>query len=367
MVNDQKFYSRNVIETVLVVLLLLGLMVATFEVLRAFFGVLTFALIFSVSFATPFKKLVKLFGNRKKLAAIIYAVLLIAMVTFPFILIVNAVSNHVKEASVFISSVKQHGLPPLPSWIANLPLVGSELNAFWNNLPVNPKETIAPHELQLKAALNHVITAGTGLLGATLQFVLGIIISAFFLAGGEKTLLPIKAALTHLLGARNGIELLDATALAVKGVTIGVMGTAFFAALISWVGFMIAGIPFALGLASLVFFVTIIQIGPLLVWVPVIIWYSSLGHTGYTIFLIIYAIGVLMIDAVVKPILIAKSGGRLPFLVLFLGVLGGLAAWGFTGMFKGAIVMAIAYTVFTKWLVKRKIQGDLERESVFEG
>jgi predicted PurR-regulated permease PerM len=55
-----------------------------------------------------------------------------------------------------------------------------------------------------------------------------------------------------------------------------------------------------------------------------------------------------VIDNVVKPVLIGKSG-KLPVLVLFLGVVGGMAAWGFTGMFKGAIVLAIAYTVFTNW------------------
>lgn len=360
MINEQKFHPRSIIETTLVTLLLLALMIATFDVLRAFFGVLIFALIFSVSFATPYKGMVKLLSNRRKLAASIYAILLIAIVTLPFVLIISTIANHVKEAEIFISNAKLNGLPPLPKWIANLPLVGAQLQNFWNNVPFNPQETIAPHEVQLKSALNHILTAGTGMLGATLQLVLGIIISAFFLAGGEKTLLPLKAALKHLLGARDGIELLEATEQAVKGVSIGVMGTAFFAAFISWIGFVIAGIPFALALAGLVFFVTIIQIGPLLIWIPVIIWYSSLGHTGYTIFLIIYAIGVLMIDALVKPILIAKSGGRLPFLVLFIGVLGGLTAWGFTGMFKGAIVMAIAYTVFTKWLENRKTEVELQ-------
>ena len=55
----------------------------------------------------------------------------------------------------------------------------------------------------------------------------------------------------------------------------------------------------------------------------------------------IYGIVVLLgIDNVLKPILIAKSG-KLPVLVLFLGVIGGMTAWGFTGMFKGAIILAI--------------------------
>jgi predicted PurR-regulated permease PerM len=32
-----------------------------------------------------------------------------------------------------------------------------------------------------------------------------------------------------------------------------------------------------------------------------------------------------------------------------MGVVGGMAAWGFTGMFKGAIILAIAYTLFQSW------------------
>ena len=61
----------------------------------------------------------------------------------------------------------------------------------------------------------------------------------------------------------------------------------------------------------------------------------------------------LIVDAIVKPLLIAKSG-KLPFLVLFLGVIGGMVAWGFTGMFKGAIIVAVAYTVFVNWLERKK-------------
>ena len=55
------------------------------------------------------------------------------------------------------------------------------------------------------------------------------------------------------------------------------------------------------------------------------------------------------IDNILKPILIAKSG-KLPILVLFLGVIGGMTTWGFTGMFKGAIILAVFYTLFNSWL-----------------
>jgi len=142
----------------------------------------------------------------------------------------------------------------------------------------------------------------------------------------------------------------NATGRAIKGVAVGVMGAAFMVALFAWIGFAIAGIPFAIGLAALTFFLVVIQLGPLLVWLPVVLWLAARGDTGWAIFIGIYGATVLMgIDNILKPVLIARSG-RLPVLVLFLGVIGGMAAWGFTGMFKGAIILAVFYTILHSWL-----------------
>jgi predicted PurR-regulated permease PerM len=133
------------------------------------------------------------------------------------------------------------------------------------------------------------------------------------------------------------------------------MGTAFVAAILAWIGLAIAGVSFSLILAGAVFFLVLIQVGPLVVWVPLVIWAAMEGHTATTVFLIIYGVGLLLVDGFLKPVLIARSGGKLPFLVMFLGVIGGLAAWGFTGMFKGAIIMAVFYTLFTSWLQKKRM------------
>ena len=46
-------------------------------------------------------------------------------------------------------------------------------------------------------------------------------------------------------------------------------------------GFAIAGISFAIGLAALTFFLVVIQLGPLLVWLPVAIWLGTTGQTGW--------------------------------------------------------------------------------------
>jgi len=346
--------QRNVIETVLVLLALLTLMFALYSVLKIFLGVLTFALIFSVSFGGAFEWLTRFVGNRRRLAAVIYSLLLIAVIAIPIVYIIGTIRGHVREAIYWIGQIKANGLPPLPGWISGMPIAGEEIASFWRQLQDSPKDVLAHHENQVRMALRHILTGGMGAIGTVVQFILAIIISAFFLVSGDKILNPIKLTAQHLLGRRDGLSLLGATIQAIKSVSIGVMGTALIASIISWIGLAIAGISFSLILASIIFFLVLIQLGPLLVWIPVVIWSAmQQGHTGITIFLIIYGIALLIIDAFLKPILIARSGGRVPFLVLFLGVVGGLAAWGFIGMFLGAIILAVFFTVFNSWLKKR--------------
>src|ERR1700743_1743139 len=104
--------SRNTIETILVLLLLLSLMWALYDVLRVFFGVLTFSLIFSVSFAGPFEWIVRLTRSRRKLSAVIYSVLLLGIIALPLIYLISALRSHLKEAIQWIGQIKANGLPP---------------------------------------------------------------------------------------------------------------------------------------------------------------------------------------------------------------------------------------------------------------
>ncbi|HVI45818.1 MAG TPA: AI-2E family transporter [Chitinophaga sp.] len=343
--------SRRIIETVIILLLLLGLMYALYDVLKVFFGVFTFAIIFAVSFAKLFDRFAVLLGNRRKLAAVLYSILVIAIIALPFIYFAGAFNQHLKQVNMWIADARENGIPPLPSWITRLPYIGNDIADFWQQLQLKPKETAGIYEHQIRSALHHVITTGAGIIGVALQFIAGIIVSAIFLVTGEKLLDPLYLAMMHMFGEKDGRALINAAGVAVKSVAIGVMGTAFIAAIVSWLGFTIAGIPFALGLAALVYFLVLIQVGPLWVWIPLVIWMMAKGSTGWAIFLAIYGGAVVIMDGVLKPILIAKSG-KLPFLVLFLGVIGGMVAWGFTGMFKGAIILAVFYTVFNSWLEK---------------
>jgi len=349
--TDQR---RNVVETALVVLLLLVLLSTLYTVLSVFLGVFTYAIILAVSIHPLFEKLVRLLRGKRKLAAFIYALLLIAIVALPYIYLINELANYIQQSRQWVTDAKQNGLPALPDWIAGLPLVGEKISAGWQDLQNDPAK-IQLYEPKITALLTRLLGGGLGVLGSGLELIVGIIISAVMLNSGTKALNPIYAVMRRMVGEHDGPALVDASGRAVKGVAIGVMGTGFIAGIAAWIGFTIAGVSIAGGLAAITFFLVVIQLGPLFVFLPVVIWLASQGETGMAIFMLIYGIVVLMsIDNILKPILIAKSG-KLPVLVLFLGVVGGMVAWGFTGMFKGAIILAVFYTLFNSWL-KPKVE-----------
>jgi predicted PurR-regulated permease PerM len=70
---------------------------------------------------------------------------------------------------------------------------------------------------------------------------------------------------------------------------------------------------------------------------------------GWVIFLIVWNIGVNLSDNFIKPLLIGRSS-TMPLTGVFLGVIGGMLAWGFLGMFLGAVLLAVTYQLFQRWV-----------------
>lgn len=342
--QTQKVFLEHVIALIMFLLFL----AAAFYTLSVFLGIFTFAVIFAVPFAPLFEKLVKKLGGNRKWAAFLYGLVMVTFIAVPLLYVITALTNYGHQLQVLVGDIRNHQIPTLPEWVTQIPYVGAKIQAFWTALETDPEATLATYSPQIKEWIPKLLHAGGSFISTALELIVGIILSAILLMQGKQILEPLQTFFTKILGSNTGSSLISATGKAINGVAVGVMGTAFLATVVSWIGFTIAGLHIAGGLAALVFLCTVIQVGPVIVMLPVTIWMFSQGHTGWGIFLAIWTLLLLVIDNVVKPILIGKSG-KLPILVLFLGVVGGMAAWGFTGMFKGAIVLAIAYTVFMNW------------------
>jgi len=101
-------------------------------------------------------------------------------------------------------------------------------------------------------------------------------------------------------------------------------------------------------LGLLTFFLSIVPMGPPLVWIPAAIWLFARGSIGWGVFMLIWGLLVSSVDNVVKPWLISQ-GTNLPFILILLGVLGGAIAFGFIGVLLGPTLLAVAYRLVVEW------------------
>jgi predicted PurR-regulated permease PerM len=105
------------------------------------------------------------------------------------------------------------------------------------------------------------------------------------------------------------------------------------------------------------FMLCIAQLGPLPVLVPVVIWLYWSGESGWGTFVLVWTIVVGSLDSILRPILIRK-GAHLPLVLLLVGVIGGLIAFGLVGIFLGPVVLAVGYTLLQSWMAEEVILHD---------
>ena len=132
----------------------------------------------------------------------------------------------------------------------------------------------------------------------------------------------------------------------------GVIGISVLQALLAGIGLMIAGIPQASLISFAVLICGIVQIGPSIVLIPVIIWSWTAMETTSALLFTAYMIPVNLIDNFLRPIIIGR-GLKTPMLVILIGVIGGTLAYGITGLFLGPIVLAVIWELLVAWIQER--------------
>jgi predicted PurR-regulated permease PerM len=96
-------------------------------------------------------------------------------------------------------------------------------------------------------------------------------------------------------------------------------------------------------------FLCLAQLGPLPVLAPAVLWLYWSGQSGRGTLLLVIAVIVVAIDNVLRPLLI-RRGASLPLVLIFVGVIGGLIAFGIIGLFIGPVVLTVAYSLLVKWV-----------------
>ncbi|ROP62401.1 putative PurR-regulated permease PerM [Enterobacter sp. BIGb0383] len=338
---------RDVPQIMLSVLFLALMLVACLWIVSPF--VLGFAWAGTIVIATwpILLRLQRLLFGRRSLAVLVMTLLLFLLFIIPVALLVNSLVDNSGPVIHSISSGDMT-LPDL-NWLNSIPLVGERLYAGWHSLLEMGGSAI------MAKVRPYVGTTTTWFVGQAahigrfmMHCSLMLLFSALLYWQGEKVAYGIRHFASRLAAKRGDAAVLLA-AQAIRAVALGVVVTALVQAVLGGIGLAISGVPYATILTVVMIFSCLVQLGPLPVLIPSIIWLYWSGDTTWGTVLLVWSCVVGTIDNFIRPMLI-RMGADLPMILILSGVIGGLIAFGMIGLFIGPVLLAVSWRLFDAWV-----------------
>jgi len=347
-VADRTRYERYAVGAVLLLLI-----VGCYYVVRPFLIAFLWGAIISLSTRGMYRWLVKRVGGRRKLAATLCSLLLVLVLLIPISALALTLAADMPDLSGRFDQMLEGGLHEPPAWLGKIPLVGDAAVVRWREVAANPEGLRQKLRPFLKPIKDFLLAAVGGVSLGVLQFLLALVISGFlYVRGSEFAALVDRVAFR--LGGETGQRQVRVVRSTVRSVFNGLLGTCAVQAVLAMIGFWISGVPkpFLLGMGT--FFLSVVPGGPTILWLPAALWLNANGSTGWAIFLAVW--GLVIVggsDNIVRPLLIGR-GVEAPMALIFLGVVGGIIAFGFLGLFIGPTLLTVAYNLFRDWMNREK-------------
>jgi predicted PurR-regulated permease PerM len=315
---------------------------------------LIWAIIVAYSTWPLFTRMERALGGRTALAAILMALATAAVLVAPLALLLLTLSDNVANLVALLRHWLEAGPPQPPAWVADLPLVGRRLNERWQEIATSRASFTAALTPYLGKMSSWLLSAGADLGGGIVRLLLSLIIACFLYGRGAILASRLNTGLNRISGAR-GEELVSIIGGTIRGVVYGVLGTNLIQAVLATIGFALAGVPGAVLLGVLSFFLTLIPFAPNLLWIPAAIWLVTQDQLGWAIFLTVWCVltfGIL--ETVLRAYLIGRSS-ELPMLLLLIGILGGIIEFGLLGLLIGPTLLTLGFALVSEWSAARAV------------
>src|SRR5262245_13920242 len=315
--------SRDLTRTVLAVLFIGALILASVWILRPFLAPMIWATMIVVSTWPMMLAAQRRLWGKRSLAVTAMTIALLLVFVAPFSAAIGTIVSHADEVASWAKGLRGLTVPAAPEWVAKVPVVGEQAAAFWNEHASKGVEDLDDVVAPYTGRVVRWFVAEVGGFGlVSVQFLLTVVIAAILYTVGESWAAWVRRFGRRLMGER-GDGVVRLAGQAIRGVALGVVVTAFVQAILGGLGLWVAGVPFAAVLTAVMFMLALAQIGAVPVLVVALAWLWFKGSTGWFVALLVWTAIVGSLDNVLRPILI-KKGADLPLLLIFAGVIGGL-------------------------------------------
>ncbi|WP_296201695.1 AI-2E family transporter [Psychrobacter sp. UBA3962] len=340
----ERVTQRVLTATLLVILFILCFRVVQFFIVPALWAAILAYVTFPVY--NFFHQKVKLSPN---ISAGIMTISISLMLGVPIVLglfvlqqeAVNLYSNLLYRIKV--------GYVDLPEEIKNIPVIGQQVKDILWEINKDPEASLSAFRAWLQSHLYYGKVALDVAFSTMAKMGMALMTIFFFYRDGISLMKQIRQALRNIIGNRID-DYIDSVGSTTQAVVYGIGLTALAQAILAGIGYYVAGAPSPILLTLMTFVVALIPFGTPFAWMGVSIWLLTQGHTAEAIGLALWGMLVISwVDNLIRPIVISGAT-KIPFIIIFIGVLGGLTAFGFVGLFIGPVVLAIALAVWREWI-----------------
>jgi predicted PurR-regulated permease PerM len=341
--------NKRTYTVIFLALAALGIGFLCYKVLTPFLAAIAWAIILAVAFQAPWGWLERKLPKRRSLAAALLTLAIALVVLLPCALFAGVLVSQAIDVAAKVSS--RLGSMNVRSFsdVVALPQVAGLLDGVQHRVGISPddlQKLVAGFVTKASAVVASV--SGKLVLGvfdAVLTFVMVIFLLFFFFKDGRA----MATALFELLPTDEaGRERISSSLQSMLAAIFrGSLLCSLAQGMAGGIGWAIAGLPSpALAGAAMAAFSLLPVGGTAIVWLPGAIYLWAAGSHGSAIFLLAWGVVVtgFLADNVLRPFLI-RGAEELSMLVVFLGVFGGLAAFGLLGIFIGPVALALATTV----------------------
>src|ERR1700724_1227939 len=289
-------------------------------------------------------------GRSPALASLLFTLLAGLVLLVPIALAVHQIAQGSDAFARSLNQLQQSGIP-VPARLAGLPIAGEYLDLWWRTNLSNPEVLVE----WLRGVNTANITAWTSTLGGAVLHRLVLFLFtliALFLVLRDGGWLADRALATagHLLG-HPGERLVIKIADAIRATVSGTVAAAIMKGAVIGVAYLLTGVPHPLLFTVLTMALAMVPLGAwaalaaagLILLVHGGTWWGGGGPAG------VGAATLLIGENLIQPALIGGAA-RLPFLLVLIGIIGGMQSFGLLGLFLGPVIMAALLTIWREWI-----------------
>jgi predicted PurR-regulated permease PerM len=353
--TDDRFYARSFALAVTA-----GLGVAFYRIIEPFLGPLTWAIFLAFLVYPLHVRLTRKLRGRAQLSAFALTAFVLILFVGPLTALSAAFAAQVGELLEFAQTTVKDQRSAVMN-VTDVPWIRGGLDWLERTLDINTAQVRGWVSQGTQQILHWLASMGgrvfIGAVGTVVGFVLTLFMLFFFIRDGEEMLKTARDLIP--MSRTYKARLFDHLSAVTRAMVYGTGLTALIQGALVGIAFLIAGLPSPLVFGVIAALTALLPFGgTALIWVPAALVLAAQKEWGWAIFMVVWgSLLVSLVDNVVRPWLVAGRAD-VGTLTVFIGVLGGLAAFGAIGLFLGPVILAliIALIRFTLEMRRNEVQ-----------